>query len=76
VIKNETINNLQEEPEIKSNEKILNLIKDKDLGDGADVNEIINSSGLNESNAQTTISELIKLGEIYEPKPNKLKILG
>jgi len=58
------------------NEKILNLIKDKDLGDGADVNEVINSSGLNEKQTEEIISELIKLGEIYEPKPNKIKILG
>ena len=72
----ENIPEVQNIPLNVYNEKILNLIKDKDLGDGADVNEIINSSGLNESNAQTTISELIKLGEIYEPKPNKLKILG
>ena len=57
-------------------DKIISLIKDKDLGDGADINEIIASSELGEYNAKEIISELIKLGEIYEPKPNKVKILG
>ena len=58
------------------NEKVLELIKENDDGNGVDIDQIILSSGLNESEAHEVISELIKQGEIYEPKPNKIKILG
>jgi RPA family protein len=60
----------------ESGDKILNLIKDLDDGDGADLNQVILKSGLTESQAQPVIEELIKLGEVYEPKPSKIKILG
>ncbi len=58
------------------NEKILEIVKETDQGNGADIDEVISSSGLKESEAHEAILELIKLGEIYEPKPNKIKILG
>lgn len=58
------------------NEKFLELIKENDDGNGADMDKIISSSNLKESEAHEIILELIKLGEIYEPKPNKIKILG
>jgi DNA replicative helicase MCM subunit Mcm2 (Cdc46/Mcm family) len=60
----------------ESGDKILNLIKDLDDGDGADLNQVITKSGLTEQQVQPVIEELIKLGEIYEPKPSKIKILG
>ncbi len=58
------------------NEKLLETIKENDNGNGADIDEVISSSGLKESEAHEAILELIKLGEIYEPRPNKIKILG
>lgn len=58
------------------NEKLLGTIKENDDGNGADIDEVISSSGLKESEAHEAILELIKLGEIYEPRPNKIKILG
>ncbi len=58
------------------NEKILELIRENDGGSGADMDQVISSSGLKESEAFEIIGELIKLGEIYEPKPNRIKILG
>lgn len=56
-------------------EKFLELIREKDDGTGADIDYVIASSGLKESEAQEVIVELIKLGEVYEPKPNKIRIL-
>lgn len=56
--------------------KFLELIKENDDGKGADLDKIISSSNLKEEEAQEVITELIKLGEIYEPRPNKIKILG
>ena len=58
------------------NEKFLGLIKENDDGSGADIDKIISLSGLKEGEAQEIIVELIKLGEVYEPRPNKIKILG
>ena len=56
--------------------KFLELIKENDNGSGADVDKIISSSNLKEEEAQEVLTELIKLGEIYEPRPNKVRILG
>lgn len=67
----------QQDPSIliKFGEKLLTLIKELDSGDGADINLIISKSGIKESEVQQAINELIKLGEIYEPKANKVKLL-
>jgi RPA family protein len=68
-----------ESPKVSMNqegEKLLNLIKSLDSDTGADLNEVISQSGLQEPEAEALIQELIKLGEIYEPQPNKVKILG
>jgi|SRR3989344_703088 len=77
----EIANNGQQQKESKQQmnihtEKFLELIREKDDGTGADIDYIITSSGLKESEAQEVIVELIKLGEVYEPKPNKIRILG
>lgn len=60
----------------QSGDKILDLIKELDTGDGADINQIVLKSGLTESQAYSLLEELIKLGEIYEPRPSRIKILG
>ena len=77
----EFTNNEQQQKESKQqmnvyNEKVLELIREKDDGTGVDIDYIISSSGLKESEAQEVIVELIKLGEVYEPRPNKIRILG
>ncbi|MBI2106180.1 OB-fold nucleic acid binding domain-containing protein [Candidatus Woesearchaeota archaeon] len=59
----------------RSGEKILELIKSLDAYNGADINEVISKSNMQESEASQLIKELIKLGEVYEPQPNKIKIL-
>jgi|SRR3989344_5568958 len=59
----------------RSGEKILELIKSLDADNGADINEVISKSNMQESEAVQVIKELIKLGEIYEPQPNRIKIL-
>ncbi len=74
-------NDIKQAQEIKSqlnqhNGRFLELIKENDSGNGADIDKVISLSNLKESEAQEIILELIKLGEIYEPRPNKIKILG
>ena len=64
-----------EEP--KENEltpkKIFDFIKQKDNGNGADFNEIVEN--YKESNAEKLIQFLLKEGEVFEISPGKLKVL-
>lgn len=66
-----------QEEEIKeesnSTTKIYNLIKEIDDGDGADAEEVIKRSNLEE--AEKIIKNLLEEGEIFEIKPGKLKVL-
>ena len=57
-------------------EKFLEMIKEMDGGTGVDMDELVSLSGLREEEARDVLVELIKLGEIYEPRPNKIRILG
>jgi RPA family protein len=50
--------------------RIINLIKEKDKGDGVDFEEI-----LKEINNEETIKELLKKGELFEVRPGRLKVL-
>ncbi len=52
---------------------IYDLIKELDLGDGADIDEIIKKSSI--TDAEKIIDRFIKEGEIYQSKPGKVKIL-
>lgn len=74
--KREVIENVVKEEadgkEIPS-QKIYNLTKALDKGDGADIEEVINRSGLN--NAEEIINELIREGELFQNKAGRLKIL-
>ncbi len=54
-------------------EKILNLIKDTDLGDGASYEEVLVRSGIKE--AEEILKSLLEQGEVFEIRPGKLKIL-
>ena len=55
------------------NTKIFNLIKDVDRGEGADTQEIITKSNIDE--AESIIKKLLEHGEVFEIKPGKLKVL-
>jgi len=54
-------------------EKIFEIIKEMDNGDGADTQEVINKLGTDK--AEDTINNLLKEGEIFETKPGKIKVL-
>lgn len=57
------------------NVKLVALIKSEDSGDGADVNEIIEKSGMDELDARNLIAGLLKSGDVFEPRRGKLKLL-
>jgi RPA family protein len=64
--------NLEEEV-IGDNPDIFTIIRQIDKGDGADFNEI--AQRLNSIDAEKMINNMIKIGELFEIKPGKIKIL-
>jgi len=54
-------------------QKILEFIKDLDMGGGADIEEVKKRCGA--PDAEERIQKLIEEGEIFEVRPGKLKIL-
>ncbi|MBW2989858.1 hypothetical protein KY358_06085 [Candidatus Woesearchaeota archaeon] len=58
---------------IDSVQSLIDLIKEGDLGGGADIQEIIQKSKMSE--AEGMITRLLKEGEIFEIKPGKIKVL-
>ncbi|MGM5487598.1 MAG: hypothetical protein ACQESG_01485 [Nanobdellota archaeon] len=62
-----------QESEATPTDAIYNLIKKADTGDGADIDDIIESS--NNPNAEKIINNLLVEGEIFEISPGKIKVL-
>lgn len=54
-------------------EKVFNLIKKMDNGDGVDVEEVVNSIVGND--AEKIVQKLLENGEVFEVKRGKLKVL-
>lgn len=88
VIKNEedtgTVGNIQydnvteekvEEDPILIREKVYSLIESLDVGNGADSEDVIKSSGFGEE-ARKIIEELIKDGEVFEVNKGKIRVMG
>ena len=65
----ETVEEIKEDP----HEKVFNLIKEMDKGEGVDTEEIINS--VKDIDVEKIISKLLENGEIFEVKHGKLKVL-
>ena len=64
--------------DIKENDEegdnnIFSLIRKLDKGDGVDLNEIIEVS--NKEDTEKIINNMIKVGELFEIRPGKIKIL-
>lgn len=63
------------EEDTSMQEKILALIQETDVGEGADMDIVIKKSELDISEAKSIIIGLLKAGDVYEPKKGKLKVL-
>jgi RPA family protein len=63
----------EEEQPVNHYQKIIAFIRDLDSGSGADTEEVIKRSGV--QNGENFIRKLIEEGEIFEFKPGKLKVL-
>jgi RPA family protein len=51
------------------------IIAKLDSGDGAEMDKVISESKLDEAEAKLHIIDLLKQGEVYEPRKGKLKVL-
>lgn len=71
--KEERVAVLEEEKPTNYFQKLVEYIKDLDTGQGADTDEVIRRSGIN--NASELIKKLIEEGEIFEIRTGKLKVL-
>ena len=65
---------LQEDDESIS-KNISDLIRKLDAGEGAQVEEVMEKSGMEPDDAKNIIIGLLKAGDVYEPKKGKLKLL-
>ena len=75
-IKEEVIGSDKNDNEVgveSDQEKILDLIKELDEGDGVDIEEVITKSKIKE--CEEIINKLILIGEIFEIKPGIIKVL-
>ncbi len=72
----------KEEPEVMEisasdnpNTKIVELIKAHDSGNGAPMDDVLKNSKIAEKEAKDIILNLLKSGEVFEPKKGILKLL-
>ena len=63
------------ESNIMSKEKVLELIKKLDKGEGTDYIDLITKSELPEKEVDKAIEELLENGICFEPRPGKIKVL-
>ena len=70
-------NNIQtynvKEEVITEEENLISIIKRLDKGDGIDINDVIEKS--KDTDAERKINNMIKIGELFEIKPGKIKVL-
>jgi len=74
-VKTEKIERDEAKEQENLNQKLLDLIKAEDKGDGADMTKVIELSKLDEDEAKNILVGLLKSGDVYEPKKGLLKVL-
>lgn len=71
--KEEKIDDTNVNISVNTGEHVYILIKKLDDGDGADIDEVIKNSNLND--AELIINRLLENGDIFEIKPGRVKVL-
>lgn len=56
-------------------QKILSTIEKISSDEGADIDDVIEQSGVPEEEADDVVQELLREGEIFAPRPGKLKVI-
>ena len=65
--------NISEEAELLPIQKLTNLIKELDTGDGVLIEEVISKSPLNDT--EQLIEKMLENGDIFQNLPGKVKVL-
>jgi len=63
------------EPSESARARIINIIEINSSEEGAEMEIVISKSGLSEGECNEIINELLKEGEVYSPKPGKVKLI-
>lgn len=63
------------EPSESSRARVMNLIERNSSEEGAELDGVISKSGLNERECNDVINDLLKEGEVFSPKPGKVKLI-
>ena len=71
----QTIKISPEKEQASLNDKIIKLIKEKDNGEGADIDKIIDEMKMDRDECKNLIIGLLKTGDLFEPKKGMLKVL-
>ena len=66
------VKKIQEEVVDDGND-VFCIVKNLDKGDGADFNDVVGK--LNKENSEGIINNMIKIGELFEIRPGKIKVL-
>ena len=73
------INEIKHEEEnpiiLGEKQKILSIIEKHDKGEGVKMEDLVYISSMNEDDVLKTIKELLQWGEVYENKPNHVKVI-
>jgi len=63
------------EPTETARQRILGIIERETAPGGAEISKVIQISGLGEEEAEKTIDELLKEGEVFQPRTGFLKVI-
>ena len=66
---------ISEEPTESSRARIINLVEKNSSEEGAEINDIMLKSGLEENECKSIINDLLKEGEVFSPRPGKIKLI-
>lgn len=66
---------IEANPEETQSAKVLEIIKKLDSGEGAKTEDVMKESGLEKEEAKNVVVNLLKSGDVYEPKKGILKPL-
>lgn len=62
-------------PTESARQELLNIVERLDCDEGVSITIIVNEASHSEDEVEKALKELIKDGEIFEPKPGKVKII-
>jgi hypothetical protein len=62
-------------PTESARQELLNIIEKLDCDEGVSITNVIKEASHEEKEVENALKELIKEGEIFEPKPGRIKII-